>query len=95
MEKMHKPNLMEEKWWRMYVDFTWSEITLIEEWEKLWHYIWDVTEDCVRSVLLYWRYKATEMCKDYVQFSHPTSWWIIEVRKKNMPRYKKLFYIFK
>lgn len=92
---MNKPHMMDEKWWWMHIEFNWWEIDLVEEWETLWHYIWGITEECVRAMLHYWRFKAMEMNKDYVQFSHPCSERLIEVRKKNIPRYKRLFNSFK
>ena len=86
---------MSEEWWHMYIACTWCQIELIEENKELWHQLWDVTEDCVCSVLLYWMHMANDRDLDRIQFSHPTSEWLIEVRKKKLPRYKKLFYIFK
>lgn len=96
MKKIKKPTMMKEKWWNLYVDFSWWEINLIEWWDELWHYLWDVTEDCVRSVLKYWAYMAKKLEKNKVQFSHPCSDWLIEVRKKKKPLKARLisFYLY-
>ena len=91
---MHKPCMMDEKNWSMIIRFDWWSINLIEEWGEFWHYLWDITESCVREVVNYWIWKCEELWKDKVQFSHPCSDWLIEVRKKKEPRYKKLFYLF-
>lgn len=92
---MNKPHMMNEKNRRMVIDFDWWNIVLAEEGDELWHYLWDITEDCIRAVMNYWIFKAEELWRNKLQLSHPCSERLIEVKKKKEPRYKRLFNSFK
>lgn len=91
---MNKPHMMDEKHRKMWVRFDWLNISIYEEWNKLWHIIWDVTEEAVKSVLDYWIHLLWKSYKDHIELSHPTSKYILEVRKKKDPLFKRLFRLF-